>query len=46
MLEHNMETGIVPTDNLHANIYRYYEEGQDTFIPIVKIVMVKLKSQV
>ncbi|WP_438800836.1 Ger(x)C family spore germination protein [Bacillus cereus] len=36
MLEHNMETGIVPTDNLHANIYRYYEEGQDTFIPIVK----------
>ncbi|TNO91443.1 Ger(x)C family spore germination protein [Bacillus sp. CD3-1a] len=36
MLEHNMETGPLPTDNLHVGAFRYYQEGQDYYIPILK----------
>ncbi len=36
LLEHNMETGSLPYDNLHLNSYRYYQVGQDTFMPILK----------
>ncbi|SDY77490.1 spore germination protein [Bacillus sp. 166amftsu] len=36
LLEHNMETGSLPHDNLHLNSYRYYEVGRDTFMPILK----------
>ncbi|WP_114556192.1 Ger(x)C family spore germination protein [Bacillus sp. K6W] len=36
MLEHNMETGPLPTDNLHIGAFRYYQEGQDYYIPILK----------
>ena len=36
MLEHNMETGPLPTDNLHLGAFRYYREGQDSYIPILK----------
>ncbi|WP_033679269.1 Ger(x)C family spore germination protein, partial [Bacillus gaemokensis] len=36
LLEHNMETGSLPNDNLHLNSYRYYEVGRDTFMPILK----------
>ncbi|WP_440602374.1 Ger(x)C family spore germination protein [Bacillus sp. GB_SG_008] len=36
MLEHNMKTGVLPTDNLHLQAARYYREGQDTYMPILK----------
>lgn len=36
MLEHNMKTGSLPNDNLHIQSYRYYREGQDTYLPILK----------
>ncbi|WJE55402.1 Ger(x)C family spore germination protein (plasmid) [Bacillus cereus] len=36
LLEHNMESGSLPYDNLHLNSYRYYEVGRDTFMPILK----------
>ncbi len=36
MLEHNMKTGPLPTDNLHIGAFRYYQEGQDYYIPILK----------
>ena len=31
-----METGPLPTDNLHVGAFRYYQEGQDYYIPILK----------
>ncbi len=36
LLEHNMETGPLPTDNLHVGAFRYYQEGKDYYIPILK----------
>ncbi|MGG2063914.1 Ger(x)C family spore germination protein [Bacillus sp. S14(2024)] len=36
MLEHNMQSGVVPKDNLHLQAFRYYREGQDTYMPILK----------
>lgn len=36
MLEHNMKTGPLPKDNLHMTAYRYYRDGQDTYMPILK----------
>ena len=36
MLEHNMETGPLPKDNLHIGAFRYYQEGHDYYIPILK----------
>lgn len=36
MLKHNMETGILPSGNLHLTDLRYYQEGQSTFMPILK----------
>ncbi|EEK71089.1 Spore germination protein [Bacillus mycoides] len=36
MLEHNMETGPLPTDNLYLGAFRYYREGQDSYMPILK----------
>ncbi|HFJ9373589.1 Ger(x)C family spore germination protein [Bacillus cereus] len=36
LLEHNMETGPLPQDNLHIGAFRYYREGQDYYIPILK----------
>ncbi|MGH0429149.1 Ger(x)C family spore germination protein [Bacillus hominis] len=36
LLEHNMETGPLPKDNLHIGAFRYYQEGQDYYIPILK----------
>ena len=36
MLEHNMKTGVVPNDNLHMQTFRYYRDGQDTYMPILK----------
>ena len=31
-----METGPLPTDNLHIGAFRYYQEGKDYYIPILK----------
>ncbi|WP_100617864.1 Ger(x)C family spore germination protein [Bacillus cereus] len=36
LLEHNMQSGSVPQDNLYRSMYRYYNEGQDIFTPILK----------
>ncbi|WP_242217755.1 Ger(x)C family spore germination protein [Bacillus cereus group sp. BfR-BA-01380] len=36
MLEHNMKSGVVPNDNLHLQSFRYYRDGQDTYMPILK----------
>ncbi|PEN71467.1 spore gernimation protein GerH, partial [Bacillus cereus] len=36
MLEHNMENGSLPRDNLHQSTYRFYEDGQDIFMPVLK----------
>ncbi|MEI4832008.1 Ger(x)C family spore germination protein [Bacillus sp. FJAT-53711] len=36
MLEHNIKTGVVPEDNLQLQAFRYYREGQDTYMPILK----------
>ncbi|HHQ2480402.1 TPA: hypothetical protein ACSPJ7_004746 [Bacillus cereus] len=36
LLEHNMQGGPVPHDNLYRSMYRYYNEGQDVFTPILK----------
>ncbi|EJR93292.1 Ger(x)C family spore germination protein [Bacillus cereus] len=36
LLEHNMQGGPVPHDNLYRSMYRYYNEGQDIFTPILK----------
>lgn len=36
MLEHNIKTGVVPKDNLQLQAFRYYREGQDTYMPILK----------
>ncbi len=31
-----METGPLPADNLHIGAFRYYQEGKDYYIPILK----------
>lgn len=36
MLEQNMKSGDVPNDNLYMQTFRYYREGQDTYMPILK----------
>ncbi|MGF9963630.1 Ger(x)C family spore germination protein [Bacillus rhizoplanae] len=36
MLEHNMKIGVVPKDNLQLQGFRYYNTGQDTYMPILK----------
>ncbi|SFK10465.1 MULTISPECIES: Ger(x)C family spore germination protein [unclassified Bacillus (in: firmicutes)] len=36
MLEQNMKSGDVPSDNLYMQTFRYYREGQDTYMPILK----------
>lgn len=36
ILEHNMKTGVLPKDNLHLQAFRYYRDGQDTYMPILK----------
>lgn len=41
MLEHNMETGPLPTDNLYLGAFRYYREGQDSYMPILKNMEIK-----
>lgn len=43
MLEHNMKSGPLPTDNLYLNSYRYYRYGQDTYMPILKKSKDKIK---
>ncbi|WP_410984064.1 Ger(x)C family spore germination protein [Bacillus cereus] len=43
MLEHNMKTGPLPTDNLYLGAFRYYRVGQDYFIPILKKSKDKIK---
>ncbi|PGZ76621.1 MULTISPECIES: Ger(x)C family spore germination protein [Bacillus] len=43
LLEHNMETGPLPKDNLHLGAFRYYQEGQDYYIPILKKHADKIK---
>ncbi|PFK46041.1 spore gernimation protein GerH [Bacillus cereus] len=43
LLEHNMKTGPLPTDNLHLGAFRYYREGQDYYIPILKKSKDKVK---
>ncbi|MGE6344384.1 Ger(x)C family spore germination protein [Bacillus mycoides] len=43
MLDHNMQTGPLPTDNLHLGAYRYYREGQDSYLPILKKDKDKIK---
>ncbi|OFD38009.1 germination protein GerHC [Bacillus mycoides] len=43
LLEHNMETGPLPKDNLHVGAFRYYQEGQDYYIPILKKHADKIK---
>lgn len=43
MLEHNMQTGPLPTDNLHLGAFRYYREGQDSYMPILKKSKDKIK---
>ncbi|MDM5190413.1 Ger(x)C family spore germination protein [Bacillus sp. DX4.1] len=43
MLEHNMQTGSLPTDNLHLGAFRYYREGQDSYMPILKKSKDKIK---
>ncbi|HEF5709828.1 TPA: Ger(x)C family spore germination protein [Bacillus cereus] len=45
LLEHNMETGSLPYDNLHYNSNRYYKVGQDNFMPILKKQKDKIKIQ-
>ncbi|PND16763.1 hypothetical protein CW304_16720 [Bacillus sp. UFRGS-B20] len=35
-LEHNMETGIVPTDNYMLYLPLLWKKVRDTFIPLVK----------
>ncbi|PGP94702.1 Ger(x)C family spore germination protein [Bacillus cereus] len=42
LLEHNMESGSLPYSNLHLDAYRYYQDGQDNFMPILK----KQKNQI
>ncbi|MEB9974695.1 Ger(x)C family spore germination protein [Bacillus cereus] len=42
LLEHNMESGSLPYSNLHLDTYRYYQVGQDVFMPILK----KQKKQI
>ncbi|HDX9580018.1 TPA: Ger(x)C family spore germination protein [Bacillus pseudomycoides] len=36
MLEQNMKSGVVPNDNLYMQTFRYYRDGQDTYMPILK----------
>ncbi|MBD5795145.1 spore gernimation protein GerH [Bacillus pseudomycoides] len=43
MLEHNMQTGPLPTDNLYLGAFRYYREGQDSYMPILKKSKDKIK---
>ncbi|MCI0763770.1 Ger(x)C family spore germination protein [Bacillus sp. TL12] len=43
MLEHSMKTGSVPTDNLYLGAFRYYRDGQDYFIPVLKKSKDKIK---
>ncbi|MEH7456192.1 Ger(x)C family spore germination protein [Bacillus sp. JJ1127] len=43
MLEHNMKTGPLPTDNLHLDAFRYYRTGQDSYLPILKKSKDKIK---
>ncbi|HDR3499182.1 Ger(x)C family spore germination protein [Bacillus toyonensis] len=45
LLEHNMETGSLPNDNLQLNSYRYYKVGQDTFMPMLKKQKDKISIQ-
>ncbi|MDA1524920.1 Ger(x)C family spore germination protein [Bacillus cereus] len=43
LLEHNMETGPLPRDNLHLGAFRYYQEGRDYYVPILKKHKDKIK---
>ncbi|KEK24539.1 Ger(x)C family spore germination protein [Bacillus gaemokensis] len=43
LLEHNMKTGPLPTDNLYLGAFRYYREGQDSYMPILKKSRDKIK---
>ncbi|MRB78359.1 Ger(x)C family spore germination protein [Bacillus thuringiensis] len=45
LLEHNMETGSLPNDNLQLNSYRYYKVGQDTFMPMLRKQKDKISIQ-
>lgn len=36
MLEHSMKSGVIPNDNLYMQTFRYYRDGQDTYMPILK----------
>ena len=31
-----MKTGVVPNDNLYLQTFRYYREGQDTYMPMLR----------
>lgn len=43
MLEHNMKTGPLPNDNLYLGTFRYFREGQDSYMPILKKSKDKIK---
>ncbi|WP_459503281.1 Ger(x)C family spore germination protein [Bacillus sp. C1] len=43
LLEHNMETGPLPTNNLYLSTFRYYRIGQDSYLPILKKDKDKIK---
>ncbi|HDR7309924.1 MULTISPECIES: Ger(x)C family spore germination protein [Bacillus cereus group] len=43
LLEHNMQTGPLPTDNVYLGAFRYYRVGQDYYIPILKKSKDKVK---
>ncbi|MEN1937579.1 Ger(x)C family spore germination protein [Paenibacillus sp. 102] len=43
LLEHNMNTGPLPKDNLYLGAFRYYREGQDSYMPILKKSKDKIK---
>ncbi|MBO1581313.1 MULTISPECIES: Ger(x)C family spore germination protein [Bacillus] len=43
LLEHNMNTGPLPKDNLYLGAFRYYREGQDSYMPILKKSQDKIK---
>ncbi|MGR5978449.1 Ger(x)C family spore germination protein [Bacillus cereus] len=36
LLNHNMDQGVLPHMNLHASSFKFYQEGSDTFFPIVR----------
>ncbi|MFD6209707.1 Ger(x)C family spore germination protein [Peribacillus sp. NPDC060253] len=35
-IEQNIESGMLPKNNLHLFLYAYYSEGMDPFLPIIK----------